>query len=152
MTTDRPTFKPRNRANSHTPKNRSSRTFWIETLVDFSESGLSVQKFCRLKNLAPSNFYNWRKRLREEESNEYLAPSPFIPLEAIVADKPPGLTRQSVQNQEVSISPDIEREESDSGLILHFNDTLKICINKKFHEPTLQRLVHLFSSGNISTC
>jgi len=148
MATDRTTFNPRRRENSQVPKKRLSRSFWIKTLAEFSKSGLSVQQFCRLKRLAPSNFYTWRKRLREEESNTPPAPATFIPLKVL----PINPLKESLQNQQPPFSPNIEKGREDSGLSLHLNESHKISIDKNFHEPTLQRLVQLFSQKELATC
>jgi len=150
MTADRTAFKPRNRKNSHTPKKRSSRSFWIETLVDFSKSGLSVQEFCRLKNLAPSNFYAWRKRLREGETNTPSAPATFIPLEVMPINDSLTSLKEIEPNQQASSAE--ESQGCDSGLVIHLNDSIKIFIDRDFHGPTLQRLVQICSPTGPETC
>ena len=152
MATDRPISPSRTRPSSRSPKKRPTRSFWIKTLSEFSNSGLSAQAFCRLKNLSASSLSTWRKRLREEESDESLTPVPFIPLEVMPTDSFPDPTKETPHNPDVSFLPDIERRGSDSGLILHVNKDLTISIDKKFHEPTLQRLLQLFSLGNSSPC
>jgi len=148
MSTDHTTFNPRNRASSRTPKKRPSRTFWLKTLAEFSKSGLSVQQFCRLKRLAPSNFYTWRKRLREEESNTPNAPATFIPLELL----PINPLKESPQSQQPTFSPKTEKGGEYSGLSLELNSILTIKIDKEFHRPTLQGLIQLFASKESATC
>ena len=152
MATDRPTSPSRTRPSSRSPKKRPTRSFWIKTLAEFSKSGLSAQQFCRLKNLSPSNFSTWRKRLREEEAGASAESASFIPLEVRAADNPPAPSNESVQNQQITFSPDIEKTEQESGLSIHLNGRLKIFIDRDFHEPTLQRLVKLFSLRGVETC
>lgn len=152
MVTDRTSFSPKNQVSSLHSKNRSSRPFWIKTLSEFSESGLSVQEFCRLKNLSPSNFYTWRKRLRDEKGEESQAPATFIPLELRTADNSPAPSKKGFPNQLTPFSHDMEKIGRDSGLILQLNEGLKILINKDFHEPTLQRLIQLCAPESFSKC
>ena len=152
MTSGRTTFTPRTRQRSQLPKKRPSRAFWIKMLAEFSKSGLSAQAFCRLKNLSASNFSTWRKRLREEEASASAEPASFIPLEVRAADNLPAPSNESVQNQQPPFSPNIEKGREGSGLCFHLNENHKISIDKEFHEPTLQRLVQLFSSKESATC
>lgn len=133
-------------------KKRPSRAFWIKTLAEFSEGGLSVQAFCRLKSLSPGNFYTWRKRLREEERDASLSPASFIPLEVLPEVTFPSLLKESPQNQQVSFYPDIKNGKNCSGLSLYVTKTLKITIDKGFHEPTLKRVVQVFSSTESVKC
>ena len=152
MATDLTISPSKTHPSPRNPKKRPSRAFWIKRLAEFSKSELSAQEFCRLKNLSPSNFYTWRKRLREEEANAPPAPTTFIPLAVMPTTPSPDPSKERSYNQQVSFSPDIERGGNDSGLTLHVNKDLKISIDKKFHEPTLQRLLQLFSLGNLSPC
>jgi transposase-like protein len=152
MINDKASFSPRRQVRVKAPNKRLFRSFWIKALIAFSKSGLSVQQFCRLNSISPSNFYAWRKRLREEEADTPPAPATFIPLELMLTAPSSDLPKEILQNQQLIFSPDIEKEGSDSGLTLHVNKDLKISIDKKFHEPTLQRLIQLFSLGNSSPC
>lgn len=152
MTTDRSRRSSSPRPRSEVTKKRPTRSFWIKTLSEFSKSGLSAQAFCRLKNLSPSNFSTWRKRLREEEASASAEPASFIPLEVRGADNFSTPSNESVQNQQPPFSPNIEKGREGSGLCFHLNENHKISIDKEFHEPTLQRLVQLFSSKEFATC
>lgn len=40
---------------------------WQVHLDQQAESGLSIKDYCKEQNLAPSNFYGWRKRLNSTE-------------------------------------------------------------------------------------
>ena len=152
MTTDHTGFNPMSRAISQSPKKRPTRSFRVKTLAEFSKSGLSAQAFCRSKNLSASSLSTWRKRLRNEESNLSLTPATFIPLEVITADRTSDLSKESAQNQHMPVFPGDDRGYRNSGLSLQLNESLNINIDKDFHEPTLQRLVKLFTSGVPSEC
>jgi len=152
MTSDHTSLPPRNQGPSRIPKKRPSRTFWIKELAEFSKSGLSVQQFCSFKAFSPSNFYTWRKRLQEEESNTPPAPATFIPLEVRAADNSPVPLKKELQSQRVSFSPAMEKAKQDAGLSLHLNNGLKISVDRDFHGPTLQRLVQICSPTGPETC
>jgi transposase-like protein len=151
MTTDHTAFKPMSRAISQSPKKRPSRTLWIKILAEFSKSGLSVKQFCRLKRLSPSNFYTWRKRLREEDIRPP-APATFIPLAVRPTAPFPDLSKDRTHNQQAPFALDAKRGGDNSGLSIHLNESIKISVDKNFHEPTLQRLVQLFSCKESATC
>lgn len=152
MTNDESSFSSSRQVRAKAPKKRPSRTFWIKTVSDFSKSGLSAQAFCRLKNLSASNFSTWRKRLREEDANASAEPASFIPLEVLPTAPSSDLPKEIPKNQQPPFSPHIKKGREDSGLSLHLNESHKISIDKNFHEPTLQRLVKLFTSGVPSEC
>jgi hypothetical protein len=152
MTNDVARFTPKSRVGSGSQKKRSSRAFWIKTLVAFSESRLSVQEFCRLNSLATSSFYAWRKRLRHEESHSSIAPATFVPLEVMPDQSLADLSSKNPQIQHTPVLPVDSRRCCDSGLSLQLNEGLNIRIDKEFHEPTLQRLVQIFTAGAASQC
>lgn len=152
MTNDDSSFSSRRQVGAKAPKKRPSRAFWIKTLAEFSTSDLSAQAFCRLKNLSASNFSTWRKRLREEGASASAESATFIPLEVMPTALFSDLPKEIPKSQQPPFSPNIKKESSGSGLTLHLNKDLKISIDKKFHEPTLQRLVQLFFSGGLSAC
>ena len=152
MTTDRTASRTRRQVRTNTPKKRPSRAFWMKALAECSKKGLSVQEFCRLKNLSPSNFYTWRKRLRDEENDKPRAPASFIPLEVMTADNSPVPSNKDLQTKQASFFPAMEKGGEGSGLYFHLNENHKISIDKEFHEPTLQRLVQLFSYKESAIC
>ena len=147
MTTDHASFSPRRQVRPKALNKHLSRSFWIKALTDFSKSDLSVQQFCRLNSISPSNFYAWRKRLREGEANTPPAPATFIPLEVVPTERFQDLSKESDQKQRTFVFPGDDLRCHNSGLSLQLNESLNIKIDKEFHEPTLQRLVQLFSSG-----
>jgi len=151
MTNDHTASMPRRQVVAKAPKKRPSCTFWMKALTEFSKSGLSVQQFCRLKRLSPSNFYTWRKRLREEGIRSP-APATFIPLAVMPTTPIPDLSKNRAHNQQPPFALDTKRGGDDSGLSLHLNEGLRISVDKEFHGPALQRLVTLFSSGVPSEC
>jgi len=149
MTNTRPNLKFMTRANSRIPRKRPSRAFWIKALTEFSESGLSVQAFCRLHHLSPSSFYAWRKRLRVEEADTPLDPTTFIPLEVIENDHLLDSSKETTKNPHSPPPSAMERSEYNSGLTLHVNNDLKISIDKGFHKASFMRLISLLSSQEI---
>jgi len=60
-----------------------ARTYWLEVLKQWRQSGLSAPQFCRMHKISDSGFYSWRKRLAmthaapEPQSSE-AAGSPFV--------------------------------------------------------------------------
>ncbi len=48
--------------------NNEKRQFWQMTIKTWRDSGMSVSKFCKAKGLAEGTFYNWRKKLADEQS------------------------------------------------------------------------------------
>jgi transposase-like protein len=151
MTNDHTASMPRRQVLAKAPKKRPSRSFWMKALTEFSKSGLSVQQFCRLKRLSPSNFYTWRKRLREEGIRPP-APATFIPLAVRPTAPFPDLSKDRTHNQQAPFALDAKRGGDNSGLSIHLNGSIKISVDKNFHEPTLQRLVQLFSCKESATC
>lgn len=43
--------------------------FWQMVLETFKYSGLSVQQFCKQEGLSASAFYNWRRKLSDDNLN-----------------------------------------------------------------------------------
>lgn len=41
---------------------------WRVWFEEFDQGGLTVQQFCDAKGTTANTFYNWRRRLREEQS------------------------------------------------------------------------------------
>ena len=151
MTNDHTASMPRRQVLAKAPKKRPSHSFWMKALTEFSKSGLSVQQFCRLKRLSPSNFYTWLKRLREEDIRPP-APATFIPLAVMPTTPYPDLSKNRGHNQQAPFALDTKRGGDNSGLSIHLNESLKISVDKEFHGPTLQRLVHMFLPKEAATC
>ena len=152
MAADRRLSRSKIYLSPYVPRKRRSRAFWIKMLAEFSKIDLRVQGFCDLKKLSSSNFYAWRKRLQGEVSRKPLSSTTFIPVQVMGNEPLVKASKQQDKNLEEHTSPTLEGEGCGSGLSLHLNNGLKISINKDFHGPTLQRLVQLFSSGDLSPC
>ena len=152
MAADRRLSRSKIYLSPYVPRKRRSRAFWIKMLVEFSKSDLSVQGFCDLKKLSSSNFYAWRKRLQGEGNRKPVASSTFIPLEVMGNEQLAEPSKQQDTNLEEYASPAIKEASCGSGLSVLLNDEFRISIDKDFHGPTLQRLVQLFSSGDLSPC
>ena len=48
------------------------RAKWISLISEQSESGQTVEAFCRERGLTTSMFYTWRKRLRGSAAERFL--------------------------------------------------------------------------------
>jgi transposase-like protein len=48
--------------------NNEKRQFWQMTIKTWRNSGMSVSKFCKAEGLSEGNFYNWRKKLTDGQS------------------------------------------------------------------------------------
>lgn len=73
---------------AHTPSPQPSRSprrgaaQWRELIEQQASSGLSIAAFCRERGLPPSNFYQWRRRLRVSQASPASAAAGFVRLEA----------------------------------------------------------------------
>jgi len=120
-------------------KNRSPQTRHEKTSVplrlsilqEFAGSSLTVVAFCAQKNLSPSTFYQWRKRLTKSPTPNDSAPKgSFIPVTLA--------SPEEVLCQKSSDFP--------SGFTLNFNGSLSLSICQGFHGPTLKRIVQTLSA------
>jgi hypothetical protein len=146
--------------------NRRGKSFWIKAVNDCEVSPLSVQDFCAERGLAVSTFHGWRRRLSAAKALPRKSPravskpqSHFLPVYVTSPETPLEKNKQPKRLLDPQPLRNKVREnsldylsESSSGLNLHFNEGLKISIDKEFHEPTLQRLVQLFSSKESAPC
>src|SRR5208337_3467846 len=48
------------------------RSKWSGVISEQSESGETVEAFCRKRGLTASQFYSWRKRLRRSAAEQFL--------------------------------------------------------------------------------
>ena len=51
-------------------RQQQAATIWRRRLERFEESGLSVARFCEEEGCSPASFYQWRKRLAEDDRGE----------------------------------------------------------------------------------
>ena len=144
---------------------RRGKSFWIKAVKDCEVSPLSVQNFCAERGLAVSTFHGWRRRLsakalHRKSPKAVSKPQPqFLPVYVTSPETPLEKNKQTkrlldpqpLRNKGRKNSLDY-LSESSSGLSLHFNEGLKINIDKNFHEPTLERLVDLFSPKGLEAC
>jgi hypothetical protein len=63
------------------------RSQWMQLLEEFNASALSVQAFCQQRELTPSNFYYWKRKLNKTAIDHHpVVPStplmelPYIPM------------------------------------------------------------------------
>ena len=63
---------------------RHSREQWQELIAEQEQSGVTIAEFCRLQDVGPASFYQWRKRLRGEQeagrAEEPVREPPFVPV------------------------------------------------------------------------
>ena len=48
--------------------NNEKRQFWQMAINTWQDSGMSVSRFCKAEGLTEGTFYNWRKKLTDEQS------------------------------------------------------------------------------------
>ena len=88
-------------------RKRYSREQWLEWLGEQPGSGLSVEAFCRSKQVSTNSFYLWRRKLARENS-AVDNPNPFVGLAVVgtgarVEIELPGGVRIEVPDDEVSL-------------------------------------------------
>jgi|SaaInlStandDraft_5_1057022.scaffolds.fasta_scaffold21908_2 hypothetical protein len=119
---------------NRSPQTRHEKTsvpFRLFILQEFAGSRLTAVDFCSQKNISPSTFYQWRKRLTKSPTSNYSIPKgSFIPVTLA--------SPEEVLCQKSSDSP--------SDFMLHFNESLSLSICQGFHSPTLKRIVQTLSA------
>jgi len=159
-------FNSSGSAKKKQPHKRRGKSFWIRAVSDFEGGALSMQDFCADRGLAVSTFHAWRRRLsatKETSQNvvkEAFKPRPkFLPVYVTSSEtpaenptQPDKLLRSQPLSKKHPESSLKHLSDSSSGLSIYFNEDLSIRIDKEFHEPTLQRLVQIFSSKEPATC
>lgn len=135
---------------------RRGQSFWRKVIKEFDESPLSLKDFCSERTLAVSTFQGWRRRLssakeltQKPQQKKERSQSHFLPVYVTSPERAPQEGKTSLSS--VLGSPASSLLNS-SGLVLFLNENLKLSIEKGFHEPTLQRLVQLFSSKGAELC
>ena len=141
---------------------RIVRSYWIRVFEKYEESGLKVPDFCSQSNISKSNFYKWRKILKGEISTPSTPQDRFIPVEVSSPDadlqkRPPESSTGTLQKKEgeepaCDFAPTLPSNLTSSGVSLHLKNSLKIILDKEFHGPTLQHLLHFLSGEGNVTC
>ena len=49
-----------------------TRQKWQAIFADFEHTKLSIRAFCRERSLSPSSFYQWRLKLRDDQTGRFL--------------------------------------------------------------------------------
>jgi hypothetical protein len=49
---------------SHDPSSKTA--YWHQMIENCSNSGLSINAFCRKKQISQASFYNWKKKLSKQ--------------------------------------------------------------------------------------
>jgi len=148
------------------PHKRRGKNFWIRAVSDFEKSRVSLQDFCAERGLAVSTFHAWRRRLSATKVRSqkpmkaaskpqlqflpvYVTP-PETPLDKL--NQPDRRLRPQPFSKKCTENSSDHFSELSSGLSIHLNEGLSISIDKNFHEPTLERLVDLFSPKGLEAC
>jgi hypothetical protein len=63
------------------PSHQSTASYWQDVTNDFEKSGLPISKYCSMHKISTSSFYQWRKILNAERSNEKSSIPSFIPID-----------------------------------------------------------------------
>lgn len=61
-------------------RNEERWKYWLDVLTEQQSSGLSIARFCRERDLLPTSFYAWRRKLADSVSPVAATPSKFVPL------------------------------------------------------------------------
>lgn len=81
-------------------RSQSTEAAWRDRLARFGNSGLTVKDFCRQEGVSDPSFYQWRKRLSEDQQGPQRGrqagsgigkPQPFVPVTVSSPGVPPGL-------------------------------------------------------------
>ncbi len=51
---------------------KPDKSFWLEQIERWKESGLSIKKFCKDEGLIEHKFYHWKKKLSQNTSNDFI--------------------------------------------------------------------------------
>ena len=135
---------------------RRGQCFWRKVIKEFNESPLSLKDFCSERTLAVSTFQGWRRRLssakaltQKPRQEKERSQSHFLPVYVTSPERAPQEGKASLSSVLGSSTRSLPNS---SGLVLFLNEDLKLSIDEGFHEPTLQRLVQLFSSKGAELC
>lgn len=131
---------------------RRGMSFWRKIINEFDNRSLPLKDFCAERELAISTFRGWHRRLlpakavtQKPQKKKPQNQSQFLPVYVTSPESGPQESNSVLGSSVSSLS-------EPSGLSLYLNESLKISINKEFHEPTLHRLVHMFPPKESATC
>jgi hypothetical protein len=100
-------------------------TFWRRVIAEQAESTLSAAAFCREQKINLHQFYQWRRRLRNEH--------------------PEGVSTGFVELFPCS-------KDTHSGIRLHLGDELSIEVDRGFDAFTLRAVLNAISAGTRQPC
>ncbi len=66
------------------PRDSRKEQQWRRRIEQWQQSGLSVQAFCRLHELAPASFYAWRRLIGQRDA----AGGPFVAVQVVTDEEP----------------------------------------------------------------
>lgn len=106
---------------------------FIELYQRQKESGLTVKEFCSNEIIAPSTFYYWQKKLKDQKH----LPE-FIPL---VVDSQPGLSRGNISDN--SLASPSRQIDNHSQIEIQFSNKTIIRIRGEVGLAMLKALIQL---------
>ena len=65
------------------PRDSRKEQQWRRRIQQWQQSGLSVQTFCRLHELAPASFYAWRRLIQQRDADA----GPFVAVQVVGDDQ-----------------------------------------------------------------
>ena len=116
-----------------------SESVFLKLLGRQQASGLTVKEFCTNEGIAPSSFYYWKKKLKQ---NNY-ARRDFIPLEINPPPRYPGKGHSPVQETR-GLPAHREEGEDDVQLELVYPNGTKLRIKKDMGLDHLRELICLY--------
>jgi hypothetical protein len=81
------------------------RAKWISLISEQSESGQTVEAFCRERGLTTSMFYTWRKRLRGSAAERFLEVQVAKPAARPMPAKRGGIEIRLAEGRYVLVEP-----------------------------------------------
>lgn len=98
-------------------RERRGEAFWREVVAEWRRSGLSMAAFCRERELVPTTFYTWRRRVEPANGDEA-----FVPVHVVA-----------------SSGPDDERCEPSLEVVVAGGR--RVMVREDFDSETLQRVI-----------
>jgi transposase-like protein len=84
---------------------REVRSKWSSLILEQSESGQTVEAFCRERGLTTSQFYTWRKRLRGSAAEQFLEVQVAKPAARPIPSKRGGIEIGLAEGRSVVVEP-----------------------------------------------
>ena len=96
--------------------------FWSLVVEEFENSNKSIKEQCEYNNIPLSQYYNWRRKIRESEQDDAAA---FIELESL---------------------GNSDSEPSEVGVFLEYSQDFKISLSEDFNPAVLRSVMKVLMS------